>query len=131
MRPGTALTSAGADAAAFLEQEAGSIPLMLAEECGKMAATFAIAAPAKLGAGGGDGDGNAMAMMDADNENGNDDGTPAKPPPPPADFEIPQTDIMRAADLVDAATAGPAGVRALPPLGFPVWSQRWPVGTVE
>jgi hypothetical protein len=41
------MTSAGADSAAFLEQEAGSIPLMLAEECGKMAATFAIAEPAK------------------------------------------------------------------------------------
>lgn len=123
--------SAHTDAAAFLENEAGSIPAQLALECAKLAAAATLPKPSlrPLHASGED-DVSAMATDEADEGSG--DGAlavmPAQPPPP--EYEISATDLLRSADVLEngagvISVPAVAGARALPPLGFPVWSQKW------
>jgi len=113
---GSSRNGIDADSAAFLENEAGSIPKQLAIECAKMAAAAApkpLPSSLQIGDGNDNGNNNNAMMM-------SEDGMPltAEPPPPPAEFEIPSTDLLRSADVLGGAGGvSPAGVGALPPLG--------------
>ena len=139
------------DAASFLENEAGSIPAQLALECSKLAAAAAVSEPASAAVlrrlGGGDENDNeddnnhgvgAIVISAAMDVDGGDDSTAAAaatsavPRAPPPEYEIPALDLLRSADVLENGAgiisgSGPAaaGARALPPLGFPVWSQKW------
>ena len=111
----------GADAAAFLESEAATIPAQIADECSKLAAAAAAAAPTPtLGKGeevGGDDD-DAMAI-DTFVER-----TDALEPPAPREYDLNSFELLRSADVFEGFD-GAGGQRPPAPLGFPVWSQRF------
>ena len=112
----------GADAAAFLESEAATIPAQIADECSKLAAAAAAAAAPTptLGKGeevGGDDD-DAMAI-DTFVER-----TDALEPPAPREYDLNSFELLRSADVFEGFD-GAGGQRPPAPLGFPVWSQRF------
>ena len=110
----------GADAAAFLESEAATIPAQIADECSKLAAAAAAAAPTPtLGKREDGGDDDDAMAIDTFVER-----TDAPTPPAPREYDLNSFELLRSADVFEGFDSA-GGQKPPAPLGFPVWSQRF------